>query len=109
MRLRLHQTDINRLNVYPVPDGDTGHQHGAHPRAVASELDGVEAGAGLAAVCKAIGARVPDGGAGQFRGHPVPAAAGIGRAHGDGRAAGVAPRRWSCALVTADPTSPARR
>jgi len=22
--LRLHQADINRLNVYPVPDGDTG-------------------------------------------------------------------------------------
>ena len=22
--LRMHQTDINRLNVYPVPDGDTG-------------------------------------------------------------------------------------
>ena len=22
--LRLHQVDINRLNVYPVPDGDTG-------------------------------------------------------------------------------------
>ena len=23
---------INRLNVYPVPDGDTGHEHGPHAR-----------------------------------------------------------------------------
>jgi DAK2 domain fusion protein YloV len=53
--LRLHQTDINRLNVYPVPDGDTGTNMALTLEAVVSELEGVEAGAGLAEVCKAIG------------------------------------------------------
>ncbi|MGA2932487.1 MAG: DAK2 domain-containing protein [Acidimicrobiales bacterium] len=53
--LRLHQTDINRLNVYPVPDGDTGTNMALTLEAVVSELEGVEAGAPLADVCKAIG------------------------------------------------------
>ncbi len=53
--LRLHQADINRLNVYPVPDGDTGTNMALTLEAVVSELQGVEAGAGLDQVCKAIG------------------------------------------------------
>src|SRR5579864_2623774 len=53
--LRLHQTDINRLNVYPVPDGDTGTNMALTLEAVVSELEGVEPGADLAEVCKAIG------------------------------------------------------
>jgi DAK2 domain fusion protein YloV len=53
--LRLHQADINRLNVYPVPDGDTGTNMALTLEAVVSELDGLEAGAGLPDVCKAIG------------------------------------------------------
>ena len=53
--LRLHQTDINRLNVYPVPDGDTGTNMALTLEAVVSELDAVEAGVGLPEVCKAIG------------------------------------------------------
>jgi DAK2 domain fusion protein YloV len=53
--LRLHQADINRLNVYPVPDGDTGTNMALTLEAVVSELEGVEAGAGLSEVCKAIG------------------------------------------------------
>ncbi len=53
--LRLHQTDINRLNVYPVPDGDTGTNMALTLEAVVSELEGVDPGAGLAEVCKAIG------------------------------------------------------
>lgn len=53
--LRLHQGDINRLNVYPVPDGDTGTNMALTLEAVVSELEAVEAGADLAAVCKAIG------------------------------------------------------
>ena len=53
--LRLHQADINRLNVYPVPDGDTGTNMALTLEAVVSELQGVEAGAGLPEVCKAIG------------------------------------------------------
>ena len=53
--LRLHQTDINRLNVYPVPDGDTGTNMALTLEAVVSELEDVDPGAGLAEVCKAIG------------------------------------------------------
>ncbi len=53
--LRLHQNDINRLNVYPVPDGDTGTNMALTLEAVVSELDDVEVGIGLAGVCKAIG------------------------------------------------------
>jgi uncharacterized protein len=53
--LRLHQADINRLNVYPVPDGDTGTNMALTLEAVVSELQGVETGAGLPEVCKAIG------------------------------------------------------
>jgi uncharacterized protein len=53
--LRLHQSDINRLNVYPVPDGDTGTNMALTLEAVVSELEGVDPGAGLAEVCKAIG------------------------------------------------------
>ena len=53
--LRLHQADINRLNVYPVPDGDTGTNMALTLEAVVSELQDVEDGAGLLEVCRAIG------------------------------------------------------
>src|SRR5271167_2829427 len=53
--LRLHQTDINRLNVYPVPDGDTGTNMALTLESVVAELEGVQSGLGLAEVCKAIG------------------------------------------------------
>ena len=53
--LRLHQADINRLNVYPVPDGDTGTNMALTLEAVVSELEGVGTGSGLPEVCKAIG------------------------------------------------------
>ncbi|MFZ0250765.1 MAG: DAK2 domain-containing protein [Acidimicrobiales bacterium] len=53
--LRMHQADINRLNVYPVPDGDTGTNMALTLEAVVDELKGVDAGAGLPEVCKAIG------------------------------------------------------
>jgi DAK2 domain fusion protein YloV len=53
--LRLHQGDINRLNVYPVPDGDTGTNMALTLEAVVAELDDVPAGSGLPQVCKAIG------------------------------------------------------
>ncbi len=53
--LRLHQADINRLNVYPVPDGDTGTNMALTLEAVVSELEGVGSGSGLPEVCKAIG------------------------------------------------------
>jgi hypothetical protein len=53
--LRSHQADINRLNVYPVPDGDTGTNMALTLEAVVTELDGVDADAGLSDVCRAIG------------------------------------------------------
>jgi hypothetical protein len=54
--LRLHQDDINRLNVYPVPDGDTGTNMALTVESVMTELEGLEGGADLemGAVCKAI-------------------------------------------------------
>ncbi|MSO86496.1 MAG: DAK2 domain-containing protein [Acidimicrobiia bacterium] len=47
-----HKAGINRLNVYPVPDGDTGTNMALTLTAVAEELSG--AGEDLDAVCKAI-------------------------------------------------------
>jgi uncharacterized protein len=52
--LRLHQEDINRLNVYPVPDGDTGTNMALTLEAVVTELEGLN-GAGVPEVCRAIG------------------------------------------------------
>jgi hypothetical protein len=51
--LRSHQQLINRLNVYPVPDGDTGTNMALTLESVAAELDGLE-DPGLSATCKAI-------------------------------------------------------
>lgn len=51
--LKAHQEGINRLNVYPVPDGDTGTNMALTLESVATELAG--ATPDLAATCKAIG------------------------------------------------------
>jgi hypothetical protein len=51
--LSMHQDAINRLNVYPVPDGDTGTNMTLTLRSVAEAVDGVEREE-MAAVCKAI-------------------------------------------------------
>ena len=50
--LAAHREPINRLNVYPVPDGDTGTNMALTLASVSDELGG--AGDDLAAVCKAI-------------------------------------------------------
>src|SRR5688500_16862647 len=50
--LRAHQEAINRLNVYPVPDGDTGTNMALTLESVCQELEGAEAG--MASTCKAI-------------------------------------------------------
>ena len=52
--LRSHQELINRLNVYPVPDGDTGTNMMLTVEAVVEELDGLAEGATMAEVCKAV-------------------------------------------------------
>ena len=38
--LGAHQDDINRLNVYPVPDGDTGTNMALTLESVVTELEG---------------------------------------------------------------------
>ena len=50
--LRAHQDAINRLNVYPVPDGDTGTNMALTLESVCQELDGADDG--MASTCKAI-------------------------------------------------------
>ncbi len=50
--LRAHQEALNRLNVYPVPDGDTGTNMALTLESVVAELDGET---DMAGVCRAIG------------------------------------------------------
>jgi DAK2 domain fusion protein YloV len=50
--MRAHAPGINRLNVYPVPDGDTGTNMARTLDAVVAELDG--AAAGMEPTCDAI-------------------------------------------------------
>ena len=59
--LRAHQEAINRLNVYPVPDGDTGTNMALTVESVVSELDTLPGGhdgdgkaPGMAEVCRAV-------------------------------------------------------
>jgi DAK2 domain fusion protein YloV len=57
LALRLHRDALNRLNVYPVPDGDTGTNMALTAEAVISALPaGPMGGPGddMAATCKAI-------------------------------------------------------
>lgn len=50
--LRAHQARLNRLNVYPVPDGDTGTNMALTVESVVQEL--ADAGDDMASVCRAI-------------------------------------------------------
>ena len=50
--LRLHQEELNRLNVYPVPDGDTGTNMALTLESVSSELKTANS---MAEICHAIG------------------------------------------------------
>ncbi len=52
--LRRHQAVINRLNVYPVPDGDTGTNMLLTVEAVVAEISGLPEPPGLPGVCGAI-------------------------------------------------------
>ena len=51
--VRAHSATLNRLNVYPVPDGDTGTNMARTLDAVVEEMDGVDPD-DLAATCDAI-------------------------------------------------------
>lgn len=52
--LSMHQDAINRLNVYPVPDGDTGTNMTLTLRSVAEAIEAVGDAPELGAICKAI-------------------------------------------------------
>jgi len=52
--LNEHRESINNLNVYPVPDGDTGTNMSLTLASVVEELDGVDGGADTSAVCAAV-------------------------------------------------------
>ena len=55
--LRTNQAAMNRLNVYPVPDGDTGTNMALTTEAVVAELatnDPLSGGPSMASVCQAI-------------------------------------------------------
>jgi DAK2 domain fusion protein YloV len=52
--LRLHQERVNRLNVYPVPDGDTGTNMALTLEAVVHELEALGEEPPMAVVCKGI-------------------------------------------------------
>src|ERR1700689_320586 len=52
--LRSHKEVINRLNVYPVPDGDTGTNMTLTIESVVAELDPLGTEASMADVCQAI-------------------------------------------------------
>jgi DAK2 domain fusion protein YloV len=49
--LRAHQEELNRLNVYPVPDGDTGTNMALTLESVAAELTTADS---MAEVCHAV-------------------------------------------------------
>ena len=74
--LRAHQEELNRLNVYPVPDGDTGTNMALTLESVVGELDGADAGAdadrGMRAVCAAISHGSLMGARGQLGRDPQP-------------------------------------
>ena len=52
--LRSHREVINRLNVYPVPDGDTGTNMALTVESVVAALDAEGAEASMESVCSAI-------------------------------------------------------
>ena len=52
--LRSHQEVVNRLNVYPVPDGDTGTNMALTLESVVAALEPLDPSASMGEVCKAV-------------------------------------------------------
>src|SRR5580658_4940715 len=52
--LRSHKEVINRLNVYPVPDGDTGTNMALTIETVTTALNALDGGASMGEVTKAV-------------------------------------------------------
>ena len=69
---------VDSLNVFPVPDGDTGTNMGMTIGAAAQELLGMEDSAGVYDVAHTV-LRLcpPPGGQGQFRRHHLPPLPGL--------------------------------
>lgn len=64
---------INELNVFPVPDGDTGTNMTMTIMSAAREVSALGENADMTALCKAVSSGFPAGSQREFRGHPVPA------------------------------------
>ena len=99
--LRSHQQVINRLNVYPVPDGDTGTNMALTLDSVAAELDELESTPTSMPLCKAVA----HGSLMGARGNSGVILAQLLRGLADGLAPPEAPARardLAEALVTAD-------
>ena len=85
--LKAHQQRINRLNVYPVPDGDTGTNMALTVASVCEEFHVLDVTADMAAVCAAIshgslmGAR---GNSGVILSQILRGLAGVATQHADG-------------------------
>jgi DAK2 domain fusion protein YloV len=52
--LRAHQEVVNRLNVYPVPDGDTGTNMALTVESVVAALDELDGPLSMGSICHAI-------------------------------------------------------
>lgn len=52
--LKSRRDDVNKLNVFPVPDGDTGTNMSLTMDAVVAELERLPSDAGAAEVCRAV-------------------------------------------------------
>ncbi len=90
--LRAHQEAINRLNVYPVPDGDTGTNMALTLESVCDRARRAPAD-DLAATCKAISHGSLMGARGNSGRDPVAGPAGPRpTSSADGRRAPTAPR-----------------
>ncbi len=73
--LKTHRAVINRLNVYPVPDGDTGTNMSLTIEAVIGELKALNGDAELQRGRQGHRPRLVDGRAGQLGRDPFPTTA----------------------------------
>ncbi len=105
--LQANQEEINDLNVFPVPDGDTGSNMYLTLRSAVEEAQSATDPTSAAAVLGRRRPRLADGGAGQQRGDPL---AGPARPRPGSRRAdsGWTPRRGRAASARRAP-SPTRR
>lgn len=98
--LKAHQQRINRLNVYPVPDGDTGTNMALTVASVCEEFDTLSPDPTMEAVCKALshgslmGAR---GNSGVILSQILRGIAGVATEHADG----VDASGWTAAFEAA--------